>query len=203
MWRGSTQGRCWSRAVNRRAELVNNKATQEQTGPQSNQCRFNIHCPLPACGCGCRCGCAHEHARARVCDQWINQRWKEVDRIMTRPLFSSTAFPFCLSPCRCTAWRAVGVRRAMQEAALSRPSCNRCLSLGVAWCVQCSLTTVAAAPILSFHQSVFYLLISNSQEPKTSAAENSLQVSFLFPLSLALLLLFFKLCTKTRWWKPT
>lgn len=50
------KGNAGVRAVNHQAaarvlytELVNNKPTQEQTGAQSNQCRFNVYWPLCVC----------------------------------------------------------------------------------------------------------------------------------------------------------
>lgn len=107
MRRGHTQGRCRSQAVKRRGKLVNNKPTQERTGPQSNQCRFNIYCPpVRVCVCVPEL-CVWGEAEL---DQRINPRWKEVDRIMTRPPFSS-ALPFCLSPWQGATWQADNMRR--------------------------------------------------------------------------------------------
>lgn len=66
---GHTQGQRRGEAVNHPAacvcecvralyaELVNNRPTQDQTGPQSNQCGFNVHCPRV---CVCLCECAGE-----------------------------------------------------------------------------------------------------------------------------------------------
>lgn len=94
---GRTQGQVWSQAVNQRAagrvlytELVNNEPTQEQTGPLSNQCGFNVYRPLCARGCLCVCGCVQAELHRR-----INPEGKELDRIMTCPQFSSAfLFPF-------------------------------------------------------------------------------------------------------------
>ena len=69
------------------AELVNNQPTQDQTGPQSNQCGFNVHCPH-VCVCLCE--------RAGELHHWINPQGEEVDRIMTRPLFSSALLSLSL-----------------------------------------------------------------------------------------------------------
>lgn len=93
---GRAQGQVWSQAVNKRAagrvlyaELVNNEPTQERTGPQSNQCGFNVYRPLCARGCVSVCGCVQAELHHR-----INPEGKEVDRILTCPQFSSAFFPF-------------------------------------------------------------------------------------------------------------
>lgn len=98
---GHTQGQRRSEAVNHPAayvcecvralyaELVNNRPTQDQTGPQSNQCGFNVHCPRV---CVCLCECAGE------LDHWINPQGEEVDRIMTRSsVFISLSFSFSVA----------------------------------------------------------------------------------------------------------
>lgn len=91
MQHGHTLGQCWSLAVNQRAttrapstELVNNETTQEQTGPQSNQCRFNVYCPS-VCG------------QATSLHHWINPQGKEADRMMACSPFSSASLSLSLS----------------------------------------------------------------------------------------------------------
>lgn len=98
---GHTQGQRWSQAVNHRAvkrvlytELVNNKPTQEQTGPQSNQCRFNVYRPLCACVCVWMCLCVGVYRRARSLDQSTGERgWQNND---LSSVFISLSFFFAL-----------------------------------------------------------------------------------------------------------